>query len=253
MIKGILAGLKSYSDGFNIIVKYKLWGYFAAPALIGLLLGVVIFSTAWGIADNIGGWLLSYYPWEWGSGTLLKIANVFGGLFVGAFGLIIFKQLVIALSAPFMSMMSEQIEKKMAGSQGPGFKLSKMLSDLVRGLRIALRNISRELFFTLVLFLLGLIPVFSPFTTVAIFMVQAYYAGFGNMDFTLERHTNVRESVRFVRQHKGLALGNGAVFLLILMTVIGFLFALPLSTAAATSETLKRLHIGPVVEDGEMV
>ena len=243
MISGILDGLKSYGDGFNIIVRYKLWGYFLAPALISILLGVAIFGAAWGIADDIGGWLLSYYPWEWGSGTLLKIANVFGGLFVGAFGLIIFKQLVIALSSPFMSLMSEQIEKKMVGAPPQSFKVSKMLRDLVRGIRIALRNISRELFFTLILFLLGLIPVFSPFTTVAIFMVQAYYAGFGSMDFTLERHTNVRQSVRFVRRHKGLALGNGAVFLLILMTVVGFLFVLPLSTAAAASETLKRLEL----------
>ena len=38
-------------------------------------------------------------------------------------------------------------------------------------------------------------------------------------------------------------MGNGAVFLLILMTVIGFLFVLPLSTAAAASETLKRLDL----------
>lgn len=243
MITGILDGLKSYGDGFKIIVKYKLWGYFLAPALISILLGAAIFGTAWGIADDIGGWLLSYYPWEWGSGTLLKIANVFGGLFVGAFGLIIFKQLVIALSSPFMSLMSEQIEKRMVGVPQQSFKVSKMLRDLVRGLRIALRNISRELFFTLILFLLGLIPVFSPFTTIAIFLVQAFYAGFGSMDFTLERHTNVRQSVRFVRRHKGLAMGNGAVFLLILMTVIGFLFVLPLSTAAATTETLKRLDL----------
>ncbi len=243
MVSGILDGLKSYGDGFKIIVKYKLWGYFLAPALISILLGAAIFGTALGIADDIGGWLLSFYPWEWGSGTLLKVANVFGGLFVGAFGLILFKQLVIALSSPFMSLMSEQIEKKMVGVPQQSFKVSKMLRDLVRGIRIALRNISRELFFTLILFLLGLIPVFSPFTTAAIFLVQAYYAGFGSMDFTLERHTNVRQSVRFVRRHKGLAMGNGAVFLLILMTVIGFLFVLPLSTAAAASETLKRLDL----------
>lgn len=253
MMSGLIDGLKGYGDGFKAISRYKLWGYFAAPALVSVLLGVIIFTTAWQMADNIGGWLLSYYPWELGSGTLLKVANVFGGLFVGAFGLIIFKQLVLALSAPFMSMLSEQIEKKMLGRPAPAFKWTKMLSDLVRGLRIALRNIIRELFFTFLLFLLGLIPVFSPFTAIGIFLVQAYYAGFGNMDFTLERHTNVRQSVRFVRRHSGLAIGNGAVFLLILMTVVGFLFVLPLSTAAAATETLKRLELDGSGEQGEWV
>ena len=85
------------------------------------------------------------------------------------------------------------------------------------------------------------LPFFSPFVAVAIFLVQSYYAGFGSMDYTMERHLKVRDSIRFVRSNRGLALGNGAVFILLLMTGIGFLFALPLSTAASTPEVVKRL------------
>jgi len=88
---------------------------------------------------------------------------------------------------------------------------------------------------------LGLIPVFSPFAAVFIFFVQAFYAGFGSMDFTLERHFNLNDSVRFVRRYRGVAIGNGAIFLLLLMTGLGFLIALPISTVAATSEVVKRL------------
>ncbi len=120
-----------------------------------------------------------------------------------------------------------------------------IISDFVRGLRLAIRNIIRELFFTLIILLLGLIPILSPFVAIAIFVVQAYYAGFGNMDYTLERYYRVKGSVDFVRDHKGLAIGNGTVFLLLLLTGIGFLFALPLGTVAATTETLKRLPETP--------
>jgi CysZ protein len=67
---------------------------------------------------------------------------------------------------------------------------------------------------------------------VFIFVTQAYYAGFGNLDFTLERHFRVRESVRFVRRNRGLAIGNGTVYLLLLLSVVGFLVALPLATVA---------------------
>ena len=120
--------------------------------------------------------------------------------------------------------------------------MTKVLADLVRGIRIALRNIVRELFFTLILLLVGvIIPILSPFTTVAIFLLQSYYAGFGNMDYTLERRLGVSQSVGFVRRHRGLALGNGIVFVLLLMTLVGFIIALPLGTIAAATETLSRL------------
>ncbi len=241
-MKGIINGALSYIKAFEIIGRYNLWIYFLAPALVSIVLGISILGTAWGISGNLGDWLISLYPWEWGKAALEKIATVFGAIFVIAIGLIIFRQLVIALASPFMSPMSEKIEMRMSGTkQEVPFSFSKFMSDLVRGLSIALRNIIRELFFTLVLFLLGLIPVFTPFTSILIFIVQAYYAGFGNMDFTLERHYKVRGSVRFVRRNWGLAIGNGAIFLLLLLTGIGFLFAIPLGAAAATTETLKRL------------
>ena len=54
----------------------------------------------------------------------------------------------------------------------------------------------------------------------------------------------VRESVRFVKANRMLAIGNGMVFVLLLMTVVGFLFALPLGTAAGAVVTLEELE-GP--------
>lgn len=240
MITSFISGFTAYIKAFQLISRLRLWGYMLVPMLISLILGVAIFGTAWNISDDIGGWLINWYPWEWGRGILEKIASVFGGLFIGALGLILFKNLVIALASPFMSPLSERIEKELTGRKRdttPG----QFVKDLVRGIRIALRNIIRELFYTLLLFLLGLIPIFTPFTTILIFLVQSFYMGFGNIDFTLERHFSVQGSVSFVRKNRGLALGNGAAFMLLLFTGIGFLFALPLGTVAATTETLKRL------------
>lgn len=243
MIKGFIDGATSYVKAFRTISNLQLWGYMLVPVLVSIVLGVAILGSAWGISDQLGDWIISLYPWDWGKATLGKIADVFGALFVVALGFILFKHLVLALASPFMSFLSEKIERHERNQpKMGGFSTAQMLSDLVRGLRIAFRNIIRELFFTLLLFLMGLfIPVFSPFVALAIFLVQAYYAGFGNMDFTLERHFRVRGSVQFVRQHWGLAIGNGTIFLLLFLTGIGFLVALPLGAVAATTETLKRL------------
>ncbi len=200
MVKGFLSGVTAYARAFQIIAEQRLWGYFLAPSIICIVLGILIFGTAWSISGDIGSWMIKLYPFETGRSVLEKIASVFGGLFVVAFGLIIFKQLVLAISSPFMSPLSEKVEQKLTGKTGAiPFSFSRFFRDLIRGLTIALRNIIRELFFTFLLFLLGLIPIFAPFTAILNFIVQAFYAGFGNMDFLLERHYNVRGSVRFAR------------------------------------------------------
>jgi len=94
---------------------------------------------------------------------------------------------------------------------------------------------------------MGLIPIFAPFTAIAIFLVQSFYGGAGNMDYALERHFDVRGSIRFVKDNRGVALGNGIVFIGLLLTGVGFLVAPPLAAIAATIESVKKLD-APVAE-----
>ena len=243
MLKDFFEGFAAYGAAIKHIDKHGLWGYVLLPGLLSVLLGFGIFGLAWNLSDNVGGLLDNLWVWEWGSNVVAKVAQVFGGLLVFLIGLIIFKQLVMVISAPIMSILSEKVENQLIGrSSGVGFSAKQIISDILRGLRIALRNIFRELGATLFLLVLGLIPVFAPFTTVLIFLLQAYYAGFGNLDFVLERHYRFRGSVQFVQSNRLLAIGNGAVFMLLLLTFIGFLFALPLGTVAATIAATKRIN-----------
>ncbi len=245
MIKDILEGITSYGAAVKHISKHGLWAYVFLPGILCLILAVAIFSTAWGLSDNLGNLIDNWWKWQWGKTVVEKIAQVFGGLMILAFGAIIFKQLIMVMLAPIMSILSAKVEEQVKGVKSDTkFSIGKALSDMLRGLRIAIRNIIREISATVVLFILGLIPLFTPFTTFLIFLIQSYYAGFGNTDLTLERHYNYRESVRFVRNHRSLSLGNGIVFMLLFLTVVGFLFALPLGTVAATLQTLKRLDRG---------
>ena len=55
------------------------------------------------------------------------------------------------------------------------------------------------------------------------------------MDYTLERHFKYRESVAFIRKNRGLAIGNGIGFLLLLLIpVVGVVLVLPLSVTSAS-------------------
>jgi len=100
-----------------------------------------------------------------------------------------------------------------------------------------------ELWLTVIILIISLIPVIGWFTSLLLFFIQAYYAGFGNMDYTLERHFKYKESVSFVRKNRGIAIGNGLVFMLfLLIPVIGVILVLPLSVTAASKETIKLLN-----------
>ncbi len=243
MFKNFFDGATAYCKAINHVSKHGLWGYVLIPGILTILIGIGVFGIAWGLSDNIGDLLDNLWPWDWGRTVVAAIAQVFGGLLVLALSFIIFKQLVMVVSAPIMSILSEKVENQLLGLEnGSKFSIPQMVSDIVRGLRIALRNTVRELTATLFLLILGLIPLFTPFTTVLVFVLQAYYAGFNNFDFALERRYRYHESVRFVQQNKMLAIGNGAVFLFLLFTFVGFLVTLPLGVVAATIEATKRLE-----------
>lgn len=242
MITGFVNGILAYVQAFRLISKLKLWGYVIIPGLISLLLGTLIGVSVWNLSDNMGNFLIALYPFDWGQSIVGSIASVFGGILMAGSGLLLYKHAILMLSAPFMSPLSEKVENHLRGrTHTITFSIPQMMSDLIRGGKVALRNIIREVFYMVLILLLGLLPFFSPFSAILLILVQAFYAGFGNIDYTLERHFNVRESINFVRVNKGLALGNGLVFVGLLAIGIGFLIAPPLGAVAATIESVKRL------------
>jgi len=241
MIKGILNGLKTYGNSFGFVTKLKLWKYFAIPMAISLITATIIGVSAYGFSDNIGHWIEQIWPWEWGKQAFFRFAEVLSGLVIIIIGFILYKHIVMALSAPFMSPVSEKIEAHLLGANHT-HRQTSFSEQLWRGIRINVRNLGMELLLTIPILLLGLIPVIGLISTVLLFLTQAYYAGFGNMDYTLERHFAYDKSVQFVRKHRGQAIGNGIVFMLfLLIPVIGVILVLPLSVTAATKQTIELL------------
>ncbi len=244
MISEILAGIRAYFSALELVSKLKLWKFFFVPMLLSLFLALIIGGTAYSLSDNIGAFLGSFWPWEWGRETFETISSVFGGLIIVTLGFLVFKHLILALSAPFMGPISEKIEVHLTGVKSIDQR-SSFFQLLIRGLKIAIRNLVRELILTVPILLLGLIPVIGIFSTILLFLMQAYFAGFGNMDYTLERHYNYKESVQFVKRNRGMATGNGIIFMLFLLVpVIGVILVLPFSVTAATTETVKRIQQG---------
>ena len=241
MIKNIFIGIRAYSNAFSLISQLKLWRYFIVPIAISLITATAVWFLAYGLSDNIGAFISKIWIWEFGKETFASISNFIGATLIVVLGLVLYKHIVMALSAPFMSPVSEKIEAHLIGETHQ-HRSTSFSQQLWRGIRINIRNLGMELLLTIPIILIGFIPVIGIVSTFLLFLIQAYYAGFGNMDYTLERHFKYKKSLQFVRKNRGSAIGNGIVFMLFLLVpVIGIILVLPLSVTAASTKTITLL------------
>jgi len=236
MITQFLKGFTSYGRALAFISKHGLYGHFITSGVISLIIGAVIVYTGYAISDDIAGYLSSWYPFEWGSGVMEKITTTLSGLLIIVLGFWIFKYILLICISPFMGPLSSKVEViTKPNTAGSVFSLAQMSYEMIRGVRIASRNVVREILLTILILLLGLIPLFSIPATILLVLVQAYYLGFAHFDYFLERRASVPESVTYVRAHRWQAIGNGSGFLLLLLLPILGLFLAPvLGTVSAT-------------------
>ncbi|MCT4646062.1 MAG: EI24 domain-containing protein, partial [Carboxylicivirga sp.] len=137
------------------------------------------------------------------------------------------------------AFLSEKTEEIISGKIIP-FNITQFSKDIIRGVLLALRNMAVEIGLTLLLFVLSFIPIVGYLTPIALFLVSAYFYGFSFMDYTFERKRfKIDYSVRFMRRNKGLAIGNGFVFsLVLLIPYIGVMIAGFVSIVSVVAATL---------------
>ena len=242
MIKAVFKGCAAYFEAYETISRLKLWKFFAIPMLISLVVFLLTVFVSYFFSDAIGSYIASFWTWDFGKETFNTISRVFSGLLIVLIGLITFKHIVMAFSAPFMGPISKKIEDDFRGVVSQVKTTSS--SDLLRrGIKISSRNLFRELLLSIPILLLGFIPVIGLFSAILLFLMQAYFAGFGNMDYTLERYFSYQKSILFVKKNRGVAIGNGLVFMLfLLIPFIGVILVLPFSVTAATIATVKLMN-----------
>ncbi len=246
-MRGFFDAIAHYNTAVQLISKLRLGVYFLIPSLVSLVVGVGLVFGIISLGDNLGGWISEFYPFEKGAIWFAKASQWIGYILISLLAVILFRYIIMMFLSPFLSPLSARVEHHYRQTEDPGWSVRQISSEIVRAIRLNLRNLIRELFYTLLLIILGFIPVIGWIAGALILMVQAYYSGFQNMDFTLERHYNMKDSVRFVRANRGLAIGNGIVFLFMLMIpILGLLIAPPLAVVAATVGVVENMDDGMV-------
>lgn len=243
MIRNIFKGMRAYFGSVKLISELGLWKYFAIPIIISIVVATLVLISAYALADDFGYYFSKLWIWDWGKETFFFLSKILSGILILLVGITVYKHVVMALSAPFMSPVSEKIEAHLLGVDNHKYRVTSFNEQLLRGVRINMRNLMMEILLTIPILFIGFIPILGFASTILLILTQGYYAGFGNMDYTLERHFSYSESIKFVKQHRGLAIGNGIVFILfLLIPVIGFIFVLPLSVTAASTQTVALLQ-----------
>lgn len=245
MIKDLSHTVSSFIKAFSYIFKLRYLKYILFSGLISLLAGTLIFTGINKYSENLSNWISSFYIWDFGKNVVNSIADWLVWALLLIVAVMLFRYVVLLITAPIMSMLSESLELELTGqSKLKSLNWKEHLGSYSRGLKISFRNIFRELllsFLILIIFsMVGLGFIAAPI----IFAIQAFYAGFGNYDFLLERKFNVRDTVTFNRSHKIAVVANGAVFLGILfIPIVGIFLAPPMSVLAATVHGVDSLDL----------
>lgn len=242
MIKDLSTAVSSYIVALKYIFRLRYLKYLVLSGVLSFGIGSIIFGGIWKYSDNLGDWLSSFYVWEFGKSFINTLTDWAVWLILLIVAAMLFRYIVLLITAPILSMLSESLENEITNQQQAKLSIGAHLESYSRGIKISLRNITKEILLTLSFLILGIVTGLSFIVTPIIFLVQAYYAGFGNFDFLLERKFNVSSTVSFNKNQKLALITNGAIFLFILtIPVLGLFFAPALAVIAATIQGLKKL------------
>jgi CysZ protein len=147
----------------------------------------------------------------------------------------LFKYLFLIIGSPLFAYLSEKTEAIMEGTDFP-FSFAQLAKDMVRGIRIACRNMLWQTVYAVSIFILAFVPVIGWVTPLIGLLVECYYLGFSMLDYSCERHKlSTSQSISFIGSRKGLAIGNGIVFYLMhIIPLVGWVLAPGYAVIAAT-------------------
>lgn len=232
--------IKLYYEGLLLFLKNNLWKHLTVPLILSLVLTGILYLSYKGGHSLLSG-LQSLYPFYWGSGFVKGASErADGWLWFLVMGSGWYKYLVMIVMIPSMTILSEKTEMIELGTDKTNLTNSwaEFFRLMGRGLRINVANLTKELFATIavsLLFWLLYIPFETEIKYALVFGLQAYYAGFGNLDYALERYRDVKGSNEFVAKNAWAATWNGIPFLLMLyIPIVGIVLASAWATVAGT-------------------
>jgi len=248
MLKDIIIAFQSYYSAHMFIIKHRLWKWILIPGIIYSLLfgaGIYLFWISSGNAIDLLFSLTGLKKWMFTlEESWLKFLFIFGQvilqLVLMLFYFSLFKYIFLIIGSPVFSYLSEKTGAIMENKEFP-FSFNQLLKDIARSVKLVLRNSLWQTVYILSILILSFIPFIGWFTPFFAILIEAYYLGFSMLDYSCERNKlSASQSIAFISDHKGLAIGNGIVFYLMHLFVgVGWILAPSYSVIAATISLYK--------------
>lgn len=248
MLKEIIIAVQSFFEAHSFIRKHRLWKWILIPGIVYMLLftgGLYLFikTSIWAVAAlsqkiGLANWL--QHEGNVLLNFLFSMAAIMLQLILFFFYFSLFKFFFLIVGSPVFAYLSEKTSGIIEGKDFP-FSFSQLLKDIVRGVRLSLRNALWQTVYLVAIFLLSLLPLAGWITPLIALFVECYYYGFSMVDYSLERNRlSAGASIDFIGRHKGLAVGNGLMFYLMhVIPFLGWVLAPAYAVIAATLSLYK--------------
>lgn len=243
MLKEIIIAFQSYGKAHRFIRKNRLWKWIIIPGLLYMLLFVVSMFFFGKTVSHVVDYLITatgLQAWlqrlntGWVSFLFLFLFSALWLMLMLVY-FSLFKYVWLIIGSPLFAYLSEKTESIMEGKDFP-FSFGQLIKDMVRGIRMALRNTLWQSVYSIAVVILSFVPVIGWVAPLLGLFIECYYYGFSMLDYSCERHKlTAVQSVSFISTHKGLAIGNGFLFYgMHLVPVVGWVLAPSYAVVAAT-------------------
>ena len=243
MLKEIIIAIQSYFKAHQFIKQHKLWKWIIIPGIIYTILFIISMYFFNQTANSFIEWL------SLKTGLKTWLDKMHNGLLGFVFTLAaltlwliqmmlyfsLFKYIWLIVGSPVFAYLSEKTDSILQGKDYP-FSFSQLLKDMLRGIKVSLRNAFWQTVYMVGILILSLVPIAGLATPLIALMTECYYYGFSMLDYSCERRKmNAAESLFYIGNHKGLAIGNGLVFYFMqLIPLLGWVLAPAYAVIAAT-------------------
>ncbi len=254
MLKEIITSIQAYYFAHRFINTHRLWKWIFIPGLIYAIvfcLGIYLFWISSNRAiefmlseTGVKAWMQQMQN-SWLSFFLI-FGQVILQLVLILFYFSLFKYLFLIVGSPLFAWLSEKTEAIIEGKSYP-FNFKQLMKDMIRGIKLALRNMLWQTVYTISILLLSFIPVVGWITPIIALLIECYYFGFSMLDYSFERNKlSPSQSISFIGRHKGLAIGNGMIFYMMhLIPFLGWILAPGYGVIAATISLYKTKSDNP--------
>ena len=243
MLKEIIISIQAYIKAHKFIMENKLWKWIIIPGIFY----AILFSISMYFFGKSANAVISFLTIETGLQTWLsKLESSIVGFFFTVGGIILwlilmllyfslFKYIWLIIGAPIFSYLSEKTSAIIEGKES-SFIMKQYLTDVARGIKMAARNTIWQTVYIISILLISFVPIIGWATPILAALIECYYYGFSMLDYTCERDKmNTTQSISFIGQHKGLAIGNGIIFYLMhFILIIGWVLAPAYAVIAGT-------------------